>query len=166
VLILPILLGAFRPPKPDIVALLSLVPGVLFHRIIVAVGDPLHGSVVTAGRPVTLAFIVWLNFGAVFLLAGLVYSLTYFSTVLLKHAKGIIYGAGVLVGYLFLEQVVPHYWPGIHLPRLVLQEFIQSHLEATGISRYLGVSAVIRAGIILLFPIAAQFVLQKTDVDQ
>ena len=70
------------------------------------------------------------------------------------------------MGYLFLEQVVPHYWPGIHLPRLVLQESIQSHLEATGISSYLGVSAVIRAGIILLFPIAAQFVLQKTDVDR
>ena len=70
------------------------------------------------------------------------------------------------MGYLFLEQVVPHYWPGIHLPNLVLQEFIQSHREVTGISSYLGVSVVIRAAIILLFPLAAQFVLQKTDIDQ
>ena len=82
-----------------------------------------------------------------------------------KHAKGLIYSAGVLVGYLFLEQVVPHYWPGIHLPRLVLQEFIQSHLAVTSISNYLGVSVLVRAGIILSFPIAAQFVLQNTDVD-
>jgi hypothetical protein len=52
------------------------------------------------------------------------------------------------------------------LPNLVLQEFIQSNREVMGISNYLGVSAVIRAGIILLFPIAAQFVLRKTDVDQ
>jgi hypothetical protein len=148
-----------------IVALLNLVLGVLLHRIIVAVGDPLHGSVVIAGKPVTLAFIVWLNFGTAFLLAALVYSLTYFSTVLLKHAKGIIYGAGVLVGYLFLEQVVPHYLPGIHLPRLVLQEFIQSHLVVTGISSHLGVSVLIRTAIILLFPFATQFVVQKTDIN-
>jgi hypothetical protein len=148
-----------------IVALLNLVLAVLLHRIIVGVGDPLHGSVIIAGRPVTLAFVVWLNFGAAYLLAGLVFSLTYFSTVITKHAKGLIYGAGVLVGYIFLEQVVPHYWPRIHLPNLVLQEFIQSHRELTGISNYLGVSAVIRAVIILLFPVAAQFVLQNTDVD-
>ncbi len=106
-----------------IVALLNLVLGFMLHRFIVAAGDPLHGCVPIAGKPVTLAFIVWLNFGAAYLLAGLVFSLTYFSTIIAKHAKGIIYGAGVLVGYLFLEQVVPHYWPGIHLPRLVLQEF-------------------------------------------
>jgi hypothetical protein len=149
-----------------IVALLNLVLGVLLHRIIVAVGDPLHGSVFISGRPVTLAFIVWLNFGAAYLLAGLVFSLTYFSTVIAKDAKGLIYGAGVLVGYLFLERIAPHYWPAIHLPNLVLQEFIQSNREVTGISNYLGVSVAIRAGIILLFPIAAQFVLQKTDVNQ
>jgi hypothetical protein len=148
-----------------IVALLNLVFGVLLHRLIVAVGDPLQGSVVIAGRPVTLAFIVWLNFSASFLLAGLVYSLTYFSTVLMKHAKGLIYAAGVLVGYLFLEQIAPHYWPGIHLPHLVLQEFVQSHLVVRGISSYLGVSAVIRAAIILAFPFAAQFVLQKIDLE-
>jgi hypothetical protein len=118
-----------------------------------------------AGRPVTLAFIVWLNFGAAYLLAGLVFSLTYFSTVVAKHAKGLIYGAGVLVGYLFLEQIVPHYWPGIHLPHLVLQEFVQSHLVVSAISSYLGVSAVIRAAIILVFPFAAQFVLQKIDLE-
>jgi len=149
-----------------IVALLNLVIGFLLHGFMFAVGDPLHGSVIIAGRPVTLAFIVWLNFGAAYLLAGLVFSLTYFSTVITKHAKGLIYGAGVLVGYLFLGRIVPHYWPGIHLPNLVLQEFIQSHREVTGFSNYLGVSVVIRAGFILLFPIAAQFVLQKTDVDQ
>jgi hypothetical protein len=107
-----------------------------------------------------------LNFVAAFLLAGLVFSLTYFSTVLVKHAKGLIYGAGVLVGYIFLEQVVPHYWPGIHLPTLVLQAFIQSHRNVTGISNHLGVSVAIRAAIILLFPFATQFVLQETDIDQ
>jgi hypothetical protein len=148
-----------------IAALLNLMLGVLLHRIIVAVGDPLHGSVLIAGRPVTLAFIVWLNFGAAYLLAGLVFSLTYFSTVIAKHAKGLIYGAGVLVGYIFLEMIVPHYWPGIHLPHLVLQEFVQSHLVVRGISSYLGVSAVIRAAIILVFPFAAQFVLQKADLE-
>ena len=149
-----------------IVAFLALLFGALLRRIIVALGDPLHGSVMIAGSPVTLTFIVWLNFVAAFLLAGLVFSLTYFSTVLVKHAKGLIYGAGVLVGYIFLEQVVPHYWPGIHLPTLVLQAFIQSHRNVTGISNHLGVSVAIRAAIILLFPFATQFVLQKTDIDQ
>lgn len=149
-----------------IVALLNGVLGVVLHRIFVAAGDPLHGSVVIGGRVVTLAYLVWLNFGAAYLLAGLVYSLTYFSTVLLKHAKGIIYGAGVLVGYLFLEQVAPHYCPGIHLPQLVMQEFIQSNREVTGIASNLGVSVAVRAAIILLFPLATQLVLQRTDIDQ
>jgi hypothetical protein len=148
-----------------IVAFLALLFGALLRRIIVALGDPLHGSVMIAGSPVTLTFIVWLNFVAAFLLAALVFSLTYFSTVLVKHAKGLIYGAGVLVGYIFLEQVVPHYWPGIHLPTLVLQAFIQSHRNVTGISNHVGVSVAIRAAIILLFPFATQFVLQKTDID-
>jgi hypothetical protein len=149
-----------------ILALLNVVLGFLLHRVFVAVGDPLHGSVMLAGRPVTLAFIVWLNFGAAYLLAGLVFSLTYFSTVLAKHAKGIIYGAGVLVGYVFLAGVLPHYWPGIHLPNLVLEEFAQSNRLVTGISDHLGLSVAIRTGIILLFPFATQFVLQKTDIDQ
>jgi hypothetical protein len=70
------------------------------------------------------------------------------------------------VGYLFLEQVVPHYWPGIHLPNFVLQEFIQSNQGVTGMSEHLGLSVAIRAAIILLFPLATQFVLQKTDIDQ
>ena len=48
---------------------------------------------------------------------------------------------------------------------LVLQEFIQSQRTVTGISNHLGVSVAIRAAIILLFPFATQFVLQKTDVD-
>jgi hypothetical protein len=157
--------GVGMTPLLPIVALLNLVFGVLLHRIIVAVGDPLHGSVLIASQPVTLTFIVWLNFAAAFLLAGLVYSLTYFSTVLAKHAKGLIYGAGVLVGYLFLEQFVPHYWPGMHLPNLVLQEFIQSDRQVTGISNHLGISIVIRAAIILLFPFAAQYVLLKTDLE-
>jgi hypothetical protein len=148
-----------------IAALLNLVLGVLLHRIIDAVGDPLHGSVIIADRSVTLAYIVWLNFGAAYLLAGLVFSLTYFSTVIAKHAKGLIYGAGVLVGYLFLEQIVPHYWPGIHLPHLVLQEFIQSNRLVTGISNHIGVSMIIRVAIILLFPFAAQYVLLNTDLE-
>jgi hypothetical protein len=83
----------------------------------------------------------------------------------MKHAKGLIYAAGVLVGYVFLEQVVPHYWPGIHLPKLVLQEFVGDRLEVRGISDHLGLSVAIRAAIILLFPFATQFVLQKTDID-
>jgi hypothetical protein len=148
-----------------IVALLTLIFGVLLRRIIVTLGDPLHGSVVLAGKPVTLAFIVFLNFGAAFLLAGLVFSLTYFSTVLVKNAKGIIYSAGVLVAYIFIEQVVPHYWPAIHLPNLVLPEFVQSNGLVTGLSDHLGLSVAIRAAIILLFPFATQFVLQRTDVD-
>jgi hypothetical protein len=149
-----------------ILALLNVMIGVLLHRIFVAAGDPLHGSVMIAGSPVTLTFIIWLNFGAAFLLAGLVYSVTYFSTVLMKHAKGIIYGAGVLVGYLFLEQVVPHYWPSIHLPTLVLPEFVQTNGLVAGLSDHLGLSVAIRAAIILLFPFATQLVLQKTDIDQ
>ena len=66
----------------------------------------------------------------------------------------------------FSSKSSPHYWPGIHLPKLVLQEFSISNLGVTGIANHLGVSVAIRAAIILLFPFAAQFVLQKMDIDQ
>jgi hypothetical protein len=60
---------------------------------------------------------------------------------------------------------VPHYWPGIHLPNLVLQEFIQSNRQVTGISNHLGLSVAIRGGIILLFPFATQLVVHKMDIE-
>jgi hypothetical protein len=148
-----------------IVALLNLVLGFMMRQMILAAGDPLHGSILLSGRPFTLAFIVGLSFGAAFLLAAFVFSVTYFSTVLVKNAKGLIYGAGVLLGYVFLEQVVPHHWPQINLPNLMLPVFLQSDGMVTGISGHLDLSFLVRAGIILLFPFAAQLVLQKTDVN-
>ncbi len=147
-----------------IVALLNVVIGFQLHRLIVAAGDPLHGSIAIAGRPVSLVSIVCLNIGAACLLAGLVFSLTYFATVLVKHAKGVMLAMGALLGYVILEAVVEHYWPGFHLPTLVLQEFTHNRYMITGTADHLGLSIAMRAVVILLLPFAAQLALQKTDI--
>jgi len=136
-----------------IAGLLNAVIGVLIFKFLVAAGDPLHGSIVLQGGPVTLAFIIWLNIVAAFLLAVLVFSITYFFTVLVKHSKGVMVAAGVLLGYIILEMVVEHYWPGVDLPPVVPSQF-DVHSKIPGLLDHLAVFLVIRAGIILLFPFA------------
>jgi hypothetical protein len=69
--------------------------GFLLHRMIVAAGDPANGSVLIASQPVTLRFVVWLNFGAAYLLAGLVFKFDLFRHRLCKKREGLIFAAGV-----------------------------------------------------------------------
>ena len=149
----------------------NMVLGFEFYRLLVSLGDPYHGSFLLSGRPVPLAVIVALNCVGGFLLAALVFGLTYFSTVLVRNVKGVMLGAGVLLSYIVLKEVVSHYWPWISLPTIIPQEFAVSHPSQTSgravisFVDNLGLFLTIRFAVILLFPLAAQFLLQKRDIE-
>lgn len=147
-----------------IVVLINLTIWFQIHRLFVAAGVPFQGHVDFSDETVSLTSIACMTCVAAFLLTGLVFSLTHFSTVLMKHARGIMLAAGCLMGYIILRAVVHHYWPTVELPSPLLQLFAVSRGHVTGLTDHLGVSMAVRAGIILLFPLAAQFVLQKTDI--
>jgi hypothetical protein len=147
-----------------LVVLVNVVVGFQLYRLMVAVGDPLHGRVALASGPVTPAFLVGLNCVVAFLFAALVFSLTYFSTILMKHSKGVMLAAGVLLGYIILKTVVNHYWPSVDLPPLIAAGFFGPSSRLPTLANHLGAFLAARAGFILLFPIAAQLVLEKTDI--
>ena len=69
-----------------------------------------------------------LNCLTIVLFAGLIFGVTYFSTIAMKHARGIMLGAGIILGYLILRALVQHYW-SVDLPSLLLQAFDLSPLS-------------------------------------
>ena len=118
--------------------------------------------------PSSLSFsvVITLNCTANLLLVALVFGVTYLCTVLLK-LKGLLMSAGVLLSYpLALVPIVKYYWPTVHLPNLLLTEFIRStDGRIAAPASHLGISIVARAAIPLLFPFAAIRLLQARDVE-
>jgi hypothetical protein len=143
----------------------NMVLGFELYRLLVSFGDPFHGSFLLSGKPVSLATIVSLNCAAGFLLAALVFGLTYFSTVLVKSAKGVMLGAGILVAYIALKGVAAHYWPWITLPNVIPTEFAETASRQTGFADNLGLFLAIRAMVVMMFPFAVQLLLQKRDIE-
>lgn len=147
-----------------IVVLLNIVIGLQIYRVLLAMGDPLHGKLFLASGPISLAALVGLNCVAAFLLAALIFGLSYFSTVLVKNSKGVMLAAGIVLGYFILGAVLKHYWPSISLPSPIPPEFGESASNLPQLADHLGISLLIRAAVVLLFPFAAQLVLEKTDI--
>jgi hypothetical protein len=147
-----------------IVVLLNAVVGLQIYRILLAGGDPLHGKLLLASGPVSLVALVALNCVAAFLLAALVFGLSYFSTVLVKHGKGVMLAVGIMLGYFILGAVVNHYWPSITFPSPILTEFGPSDAGQPQLADHLGAFVALRAAVALLFPFAAQLVLEKSDL--
>ena len=147
-----------------IVVLLNAAIGLQIYRILLAAGDPLHGKLLLATGPVSLTALVGLNCIAAFLLAALIFGLTYFSTVLVKHSKGLMLAVGIMLGYFILGAVLNHYWPSISLPSPILSEFGPSASDLPQLAHHLGAFVAIRAAVVLLFPFAAQLALKKTDL--
>ncbi len=143
---------------------LNLAGWLQVHRVLVAVGDPGRNFALSQSGALSIAPFAGLTCTAAFLLAALVFSLTYFSTILIKNARGIFVSAGVVLGYHVLGAVVQHYWPSVELPSLLLQAFVSSNHTVHSLANHLGLDIAIRAGIVLFFPFAAQFVLERTDI--
>jgi len=148
-----------------VVTALNIALGYEVHRMLLAVGDPYSGGILLSNKTVALTTIICLNIAASFLLSALVFSVTYLFTVLARHAKGLMLGAFALLLYLLLKDAVKHYWPSIILPDLIPVEFAHTGQEVTGFVKDLGLSFSIRLAVILLFPLAAQFLLQKRDIE-
>jgi hypothetical protein len=148
-----------------IVVGINMVLGYELYRLLAGFGDPFHGSFLLSGRPVSVPVIVSLNCAVAFLLAALVFGLTYFSTVLAKSAKGVMLGAGILVAYIALKEVAAHYWPWITLPNVIPTGYTTTPLQVVSFANNLGIFLVIRALVLLLFPVAALFLLQKRDIE-
>jgi hypothetical protein len=150
------------------IALVNLLIGYLVHRLIGAGGNPFGGSVMLRdmASPVSVVEIIGLNCLIIVVFAGLIFGITYFSTIAMKQARGVMLGAGIILGYLILGAVVHHYWPAIELPNLVMRAFQTSPVshEPVSLSNQLGLSLVIRAAVMMLFPVAAQLILERSDI--
>ena len=124
---------------------------------------PDSGPILLDGAPVSMPALL-LHCAAGLLLTGLMFGLTYFSSVLMK-SRGVLLAIGVLIVYLLAKSVVKYYWPAITLPDLTLTEFTMS---PTGGASSPTISALISRfapRVALVFPVAAQFLLQQRDVD-
>jgi hypothetical protein len=145
-----------------IILLANGMVGFFIGRILVLMHSP--GRVGLAhGNSVALISLMALNSVCVLLFSGLVYSLTYFSTVMMRRASGVIIGAGILVGYLVLRGIIGHYYPSVQLPNPIprLFDFTRQGVE---LSNHLGLSLLVRAAIMLAFPVAAQLVLDRAEI--
>jgi hypothetical protein len=147
--------------------LVNLLLGHLVHRLSGAGGGPFNGAIAFGemSRPIPLIAVIGLNFLTIVLFAGLIFGVTYFSTIAMKHARGVMLGAGILLGYLILGAVVKHYW-SVDLPGLLLQEFDLPPLSGNsmGLSGHLGLAVAIHAAVMLLFPVAAQVILERSEI--
>ena len=150
------------------IVLVNLLIGYLVHRLLGAGGNPLSGSIMLRdmASPVPVAEIIGLNCLIIVLFAGLIFGVTYFSTIAVKHARGVMLGAGIILGYLVLGALMHHYWPAIELPKLVMRAFQTSPVsnEPVSLAGQLGMSLAVRAAVMLLFPFAAQVILERSDI--
>ncbi|HEX3436916.1 MAG TPA: hypothetical protein VHT24_09115 [Pseudacidobacterium sp.] len=146
-----------------LVALINGVEWLQVHRDFQEVG--MHDRVLfSGGTSYSLITVIGLTGFIIFLVVALVFSLTYFFTIVVKNIRGVILGAGVLVGYVFLAARIKHYWPNVELPSLMQRPFAIFNEGITGFTDHLGMLLLLRTAIILLFPLAAQIVLQKVDI--
>lgn len=116
--------------------------------------------------PVSLSLLmVMIGIGAL-LFAGLIYGLSYLCTILIKRTAGVMLAAGIMVAYLILLGVFHHYYPGVHTPDLIMNVFGTAfgHGSLHGASGPMSLSIAVRVIVMLLFPLAAQFVLERSDV--
>jgi hypothetical protein len=72
--------------------------------------------------------------------------------------------AGVLVAYGVFRGLMGHYYPTLHLPNLILDLFDFDPRSFSGLSNHLGAGIVARAVLMLLFPLAAQVLLDRSEI--
>jgi hypothetical protein len=147
-----------------IIGITNLMVGLLLAHIIKLVYGPGASFHYADGRSLILPINMLLISVGVLLCAGLIYSLTYFSTIVLKRAMGIMLGAGLLVGYGVLRLLMYHYYPAVHLPNLTITLFhIREHGQLV-LSNNLAISIAIRTLVMLAFPFAAQLILDRAEI--
>jgi hypothetical protein len=129
------------------------------HRI-----APDSGPILFAGEPVSMVTIFLLHCTAGLLLIGLFFGLTYFCSVLAR-GHGALLALGVVLVYVIAKSVVKYKWPSITLPDLTLTEFTGNPVAGVSFADRLGLAIGLRSAVALLFPVAAQLLLQQRDID-
>lgn len=147
-----------------ILTLANLMLGLLLAHILHLMHMPAAVPLTDGGEPIPLAVIMVLVSVGALLFAGLIYGLTYFSTIILKRAAGVMLGAGILVAYLILQGLVHHYYPSVHLPNLIMGLFDFNHHAFYGFSGDLAVQIAARAAVVMAFPVAAQLLLDRSEL--
>jgi hypothetical protein len=152
-----------------LLAMVTTVSGILFsiliHRAITFTHTPASAMYFPhTGIPMHLLPLMILIGIGVLLCTGLVYSLTYLSTIMVKRISGVILGAGIFVGYLVLRAVLHHYYPAVLLPSPLLGLFRIENHHFYGLPNHLALWIVTRALVVLAFPVAAQLVLNRAEV--
>lgn len=159
------------------VATTTLWSGYWLYRMIGA--SNVHGNMHFNNGPAMRGFIpeiLGLNCISLLLICGLIFSVVYLSTILVKNALGNMLGAAILIGYIILGAILKHEW-SIKLPSLLLNPYqvihdsinnsaivIHGDMNSIAITDHFWISVVIRAGLLLLFPLGAQLVLNKSDI--
>jgi hypothetical protein len=146
----------------SIILLTNLMVGLLIARLL-KMESALGRMHLANGYALQLSGSLLLVGAGALLFGGLVYSVTYFSTIVLKRAIGVMLGAGILVGYVILDGLLRHYY-SIHLPSLIPNLFRFEHQTPIALADHLGISLVSRTIVMLLFPLAAQFILERSEI--
>jgi hypothetical protein len=111
-----------------------------------------------------MASILLLHCVAGLLLVGSMFGLTYLCQVLTR-GRGALLAIGVVLVYLIAKAVVKYKWPSITLPDLTLTEFTGNPVAGVSFADRLGLAIGLRSAVALLFPVAAQLLLQQRDID-
>lgn len=146
-----------------IIVLTNLMIGLLMVRILHLMHQPAAIQLVDGDHSVPLFVMMVLVSVGVLLFAGLIYGLTYFSTILIGRASGVMLGAGILVVYEIARGLVMHYFPSIVFPHLITGLFTirNNHM---GFSSNLAVEFIARAVVMMAFPVAAQLILDRSEI--
>ncbi len=132
---------------------------IMLHRMMLAVGDPLDGRIVLGPTPVPLLAAMSMSTAGGILIAGLIFSVTYASTVIVRHARGVILSIGLFVGYLVVGAIVHHFWDAIKFPDLTLHAF-----TPYGLNTDAAWEIAARIAVLFLFPLIAQFSLDRAEL--
>lgn len=147
-----------------IVLLANLMLGLFLRRILGLMHSPAVIQMPPAGQPLPLFIVMLLVSIGVLVFAGFIYGLTYLCTLLIKRASGVMLGAGVLVAYAILRGLLSYYYPSIRLPNVIPDVFNFDHHSFNGFADHLGISFIARAVAMLLLPVAAQAVIERSEI--
>ncbi|MGB0124846.1 MAG: hypothetical protein WA419_10860 [Silvibacterium sp.] len=147
-----------------IIVLSNLMLGWLLEHIQVLMHISGGVRLTPYGDSIPIPLLLLLISLGVLLFSSLVFSLTYFSTIVTKRLSGVLLGAGILIGYVVLSLLIGHYYPSIKLPSPIPNLFNFSHHSFNGLADHLGLSIAIRTVVVLLFPLAAQVILDRSEI--
>jgi hypothetical protein len=148
------------------IVVVNLLCGFVLHRLLGVGGGPWGGAVPFRNMPVPVRIttLMSLNVLTLLLFAGLIFGVTYCSTIAVKHARGVMLGAGIVIGYIIASALVEHYWPAVEMPSLILREFTFSTGGPVSLMNPFRLELAVRAAVVLLFPVAAQLILEQSDI--